>query len=158
MSKPLVYLAGPIAGWDYRAVTNWRAEAKFALTALGIEALSPMRCKDALADQNDGKISTDFHDYERNGPFFRSRGIMTRDYNDVCRSDALLVNLLGTTKVSAGTVMELAWAYHLRIPAIVVIEREGNIHDNHPMIAEAIPFRVETLADGIDAVAAVLNR
>lgn len=156
MSQPLVYLAGAIAGLQFGDATDWRFHAETELLARGIETLNPMRAKHALSSR--GRISTDFHDYETNGAFFTSRGIMTRDSTDVRRSDALLVNLLGLTKPSLGTVMELGWAYILNKPAIVAIERSGNPHDNHPMIHEAMRFRVESLEEAIDAVAIVLNR
>jgi nucleoside 2-deoxyribosyltransferase len=158
MSKPLVYLAGAIAGASYGAVTSWRYEAQIQLRERGVETLSPMRAKTALASQNAGRISTDFNDYAGHGAFFRSRGIMTRDFNDVRRCDALLVNLLGLEKPSLGTVMELGWAFALQKPAVVAIEARGNPHDNHPMLHEAMGFRVETLEEAIDAVAIILNR
>lgn len=156
MIRPKVYLAGAIAGLGFDDATNWRYQAKHALAERGIEALDPMRAKNELSSR--GRISTNFHDYETCGAFFTSRGIMTRDFNDVKTSDAGLVNLLGTTKVSAGTVMELGWYYALQKPVVVVIERQGNPHDNHPMIHEAMRFRVETLDEAIDAVATILNR
>jgi nucleoside 2-deoxyribosyltransferase len=83
---------------------------------------------------------------------------MTRDFNDVRRCDALLVNLLGAAKPSLGTIMELAWAYAFQKPAVVAIEEKGNPHDGHPMIYEAIPFRVATLDEAITSVAIILNR
>lgn len=156
--KPLVYLAGAIAGASYSTVTAWRYGAYVALRERGIETLNPMRSKTALASQNAGRISTDFNDYAGNGAFFKSRGIMMRDFNDVRRCDALLVNLLELEKPSLGTIMELGWAYALQKPAVVAIERTGNPHDNHPMIHEAMPFRVETLEEAVDAVAVILNR
>jgi nucleoside 2-deoxyribosyltransferase len=156
VSKPKVYLAGAIAGLGFDAATDWRHQAKHALGERGIEALDPMRAKAALSSK--GKISTNFHDYENTGVFFTSRGIMTRDFNDVKTCDALLVNLLGLVKPSLGTVMELGWAYALQKPAVVVIEEKGNPHDNHPMISEAMRFRVATLDEAIDAVAIILNR
>lgn len=158
MSKPLVYLAGAIAGMTYDGAVDWRFQAWEQLKERGIETLNPMRAKSALGDQNGGRISTDFRDYQRNGAFFTSRGIMTRDFNDVRRCDALLVNLLGLEKPSLGTVMELGWAYALQKPAVVAIEGIGNPHDNHPMIYEAIPFRVQTLEEAIDSIAVLLNR
>lgn len=154
--KPIVYLAGGIAGLSGADATNWRWEAHLALAGHAIETLDPMRAKSLLALQE--RISTDFHDYEKNGAFFTSRGIMTRDFNDVKRCDALLVNLLGLTKPSLGTIMELAWAYALRKPAVVAIEAAGNPHDNHPMIHEAMPFRVTTLEEAIVSVAVILGR
>lgn len=154
--KPTVYLAGAIAGLEYGEATDWRFQARHALSERGVESLDPMRAKAALASR--GRISTSFHDYAGNGAFFTARGIMTRDFNDVKTCNALLINLLGLKKPSLGTVMELGWAYALQKPAIVAIEREGNPHDNHPMIHEAMRFRVETLDEAIDAVAIVLNR
>lgn len=156
MTKPLVYLAGGIAGLSGQDATNWRLEAHRSLSWRDIETLDPMRAKQFLARQ--GHISTDFNDYAGGGPFFTSRGIMARDYNDVKRSDALLVNLLGLTKPSMGTIMELAWAYAMQKPAAVVMERDGNPHDLHPMLHEAMPFRVETLDEAVDIVATILNR
>lgn len=156
MNTPLVYLAGGIAGLVGAETVNWRQNAQHYLGVRGIECLSPMRAKQAISGM--ARISTDFHDYEDRGPFFTSRGIMTRDFNDVKRCDALLVNLLGLEKVSIGTIMELAWAYALQKPAVVAIEASGNPHDNHPMIHEAIPFRVETLEEAIDSVAVILGR
>ena len=158
MAKPLIYLAGAIAGLAYDDATDWRIQAKARLAIRDIETLNPMRAKIVLSGQNGGNISTNYRDYSHNGTFFTSRGIMTRDFNDVKRCDALLVNLLGARTISAGTVMELGWAYMLQKPAIVAIEDIGNIHGDHPMIVEAMPFRVTTLDEAIDAVAVLLNR
>lgn len=156
MTRPIVYLAGGIAGLQGIDTVNWRVYAADQLEQMGVDALSPMRAKGSLAEE--GRISTNFHDYAGRGAFFTPRGIMTRDHNDVLRCDAMLVNLLCLTKPSLGTIMELAWAYTRQKPAVVAIEREGNPHDNHPMIHEAMPFRVETLDEAIDAVAVILGR
>lgn len=156
MNRPLVYLAGGIAGLPGSETVEWRRYAAVRLDLHGIESLSPMRAKDALANQS--RIGTDFNEYAHRGAFFTSRGIMTRDFNDVKRCDALLVNLLGLTKPSLGTIMELGWAYALQKPAVIAIEAEGNPHDNHPMIHEAMPFRVVSLDEAIWSVATILNR
>lgn len=156
MSKPLVYLAGGIAGLSGAAATDWRRDAHRLLLGRGVETLSPMRSKYYLQEAQ--SISMNYNDYADYGAFFTSRGIMARDFNDVKRCDALLVNLLGLTKPSLGTCMELAWAYALQKPAVVAIECEGNPHDNHPMLHEAMAFRVDTLDEAIDAVAVIFNR
>lgn len=153
--KPRVYLAGAIAGLTGRVATDWRRQAWLDLKERGVETLDPMRAKEVL---HSGTISTSFRDYEHHGAFFTSRGIMVRDFNDVKRSDALLVNLLGLTKPSLGTIMELAWAYALQKPAVVAIEPSGNPHDGHPMIHEAMPFRAATLPEAIESVAILLGR
>lgn len=156
MSKPLVYLAGAIAGLSGTHATTWRRTAAALLSDRDVETLDPMRAKLALSHQT--RIATDFREYADRGAFFTSRGIMARDFADVKRCDALLVNLLGAKKPSLGTVMELAWAYLLQKPVVVAIEAEGNPHDLHPMLHEAMPFRVETLDEAIECVAVILNR
>jgi len=155
MNKPIVYLAGPIAGCVAAAAFDWRIRAADHLSERGIETLNPMRGKDRLGETP--KISRDFRDFEAHGPFYTSRGIMMRDHTDVMRCDALLVNLLGATAPSLGTAMELAWAYTLHKPVVVAIE-QSNLHIRHPMIYEALGVQVSSLDEAIDAVAVVLGR
>ena len=156
-----IYLAGPITGCTYKGCTSWREAFKglLANTMAGkdwkpqeVRCLSPMRAKDYL-DQV-GVINKDYPSVDF-GPLSCSRGIMTRDFFDCCRADILLVNLLGATIVSIGTVMEIAWAFQNRTPTIVVMEKENNLHE-HPMIWEAIGFRVETLEQAAHTAAAVI--
>lgn len=156
MNQPIVYLAGAIAGLSGAGATDWRIKAGECLWVRGIESLDPLRAKAVL--HTSPCISGKFRDYEHNGAFFTSRGIMTRDFNDVKRCDALLVNLLDLQKPSLGTIIELGWAYALQKPAVVAIEKSGNPHDGHPMIHEAMPFRVETLEEAIHSVAVILGR
>lgn len=156
-----IYLAGPITGCTYRGCTNWREAFKDMLRENmagegwnpdGVRCLSPMRAKEYL-DQV-GVINKDYPSVDF-GPLSCSRGIMTRDFFDCTRADILVVNLLGATIVSIGTVMEIAWAYQNRTPTIVVMEKENNLHE-HPMIWEAIGFRVESLEQAAHTAAAVL--
>lgn len=153
--RGMIYLAGPIAGISGLDATDWREAAGAALGQAGFTIRNPMRAKIVLSQQE--AISRNFNDYKTKGTFYTSRGIMTRDFNDVKQCDALLVNLLGAKSPSLGTVMELAWAFALQKPAVVVIEQSGNPHDNHPMIHEAMSFRVETLDEGVSAVAVILG-
>jgi len=74
MTRPLVYLAGGIAGLSGAEATDWRANTYYALLRYEIDVLDPMRAKKVLSKQP--FISTDFHDYAHNGAFFTSRGIM----------------------------------------------------------------------------------
>lgn len=154
---PLVYLAGGVTGLSGPAAMDWRVTASHVLLyAYKIESRDPLRDNDSLYQET--TISDDFHAYEQRGCFYTSRAIMLRDFNDVKQSDVLLVNLLGATKPSLGTVMELGWAYSLQKPTVVVMETEGNPHDHHPMIHESIGIRVSTLKEGIRAVATILGR
>lgn len=84
------------------------------------------------------------------------RGVYTRDRFDSMRCDVLLVNFLGAKKVSIGTVMEIGWADSRKIPIICAIEPEGNPHD-HPMIREAVGFRVPTVDEAIAVAIKILT-
>jgi len=173
-----IYLAGPITGCTFGECTDWRNQFEdlvntrtvqngpgrggkahaFKNDANFIQCLSPMRGKDYLKDA--GVIDQDYPEHVMSC----SRGIMTRDYYDCTRVDLVVANLLltdeqiyggQTLKVSIGTAMEIAWAYHARIPVIAVMEPSGNPHD-HPMIREAIGFRVTSLEQAAHTVRMIL--
>lgn len=144
----LVYLAGPITGLNYDGCTEWR---QYVIDRLPeeIKGLSPLRAKAHLKDV--GILDGSYGDHVLS----TQRGIYARDRFDCTRADAILVNLLGAERVSVGTVMEIAWAADNNIPAILIMEREGNLHD-HPMVREACPFIVDTVDAGIDVLTALL--
>ena len=79
------------------------------------------------------------------------RGVFHKDRMDVQRADAMIINLLGAEKVSIGTVMEIGWANAWEIPVVLVMEKEGNVHD-HCMIREACPFHVESVEEACQVV------
>lgn len=144
MSKPRVYLAGSIGGLSYAAATEWRVQARDSFSKSGIDAFSPMRGKDFLSGEDN---LTWLMDHWKQ-PMATSKGIMCRDYNDCISADVILVNLKGVSRPSMGTVMEIAWGFHARIPVVLIAE-EDNIHVTHPMLVEAANFRVDTLEEGI---------
>ena len=146
----LVYLAGPITGLSYGGAVDWRESVRTDLARAGIRGLSPMRGKEYLKDD------TGIADEYAGMVLSCSRGITTRDRFDCNRADLLIVNFLGATKVSIGTVMEIAWADAKRIPVILVIEDEGNVHD-HAMIRECTGFRVNTLEEAVKIAKVVLT-
>ena len=154
MTKPRVYLAGGMSGLTPQDALAWRNHAAFLLGERGIETLSPMRGHPAELAHTEAPIQP-FDDVAvAGGP----EGVILRDLTDVRRADALLVSFLGNKSISVGTAMELAWAYLLHIPAVVAIERQGNPHDNHPMVKAAIRYRAETVDEAIHAVATILGR
>lgn len=145
----LVYLAGPITGLDWKSAIEWRQYAidNFPSNIIGV---SPLRGKEYLASELALKDN-----YVECHPISSEDGIMTRDFYDVTRSDALLVNFLGCTRVSIGTVMEIAWAHMLRKPVVVIME-ETNIHQ-HSMLRKASSLIVPTLNSGIDLVKRLIS-
>jgi len=144
-----VYLAGPITGASWDEATEWRAEAKKRLNVHGIEGLSPLRAKKYL--EGSDKIRAAYEEF----PLSSQKGLTTRDRFDCTRADLIIVNVLGTTKVSIGTVMEIAWADLYRIPVILVME-DGNVHD-HPMIRETCGFVVTSIIDAVEVAISILH-
>lgn len=144
-----VYLAGPITGLTFKGATDWRNYAAKQLDSDKVECLSPLRGKDYLL--NVGVLHSGSYD----GVLTTGKAITRRDYFDCTRATAVLVNLLGTERVSIGTVMELAWCYQSEIPTIVIMEKK-NIH-NHVMINESSTYIVESLEEAIHTMKLLLN-
>ena len=148
MNKPSVYLAGPITGATYGECTDWRGYVTTELEP-DIISFSPMRHKSYLSGE------TQIGDSYEHTVLSSQRGIFARDSYDCSKVDMVFVNLLGATRVSIGTVMEIAWAWSYRKPIILVMEDTGNIHE-HSMLKEACPFRVTSLKEGVNTVKALL--
>lgn len=149
MSKSYIaYLTGPITGLSFDGAVDWR-DAFCKLIPPEIQGMSPLRGKHYL--QGSESIAASYEDIVLSS----ARGITTRDYNDCKRSDVVIANLLGASKVSIGTVMEIAWTKAFQIPLIAIMEKEGNPHD-HPMITECIGFRVENLEEAADIAKVIL--
>jgi hypothetical protein len=142
----LVYLSGPIAGSTFKDASDWREYVTKSFPP-HIQGVSPLRGHSMLA--NMGPITNNMLEH----PMRTDRAINTRDRFDTLRAKAILVNLLGTTKVSIGTVMEIAWAYDHGIPVICAMEPEGNPHD-HPMVRDCLSVRVASLDEAIEIVTA----
>jgi len=145
----LLYLAGPIADCTYEECTDWRAHAAKKLPP-HIQPVSPMRGKTFLAKMK--KISANAFE---NNPLCTDAGVSCRDGNDVKRSDALLVNVLGAKTVSIGTMIEFGMARAWEIPIILVMEKD-NVHQ-HLMTRGMAGFVVDDLAVGIEIAISVLS-
>ncbi len=145
-----MYLAGPITGYTFDGCTEWRDYVKKNLPK-HIHTYSPMRGKKGLKKYEGLILDT----YEEE-VLSSEKGISARDYNDVLNADILLVNFLGATRVSIGTVMEIAWAKAMSIPVVLVMEKEGNLHD-HSMIRHACGFIVRSLEEAIEIIPIILG-
>lgn len=150
MKAPKVYLAGSISGLSFGTANEWRELAQRKLALYGITGASPLRGKDHLKDE------TVLHKqgYNKN-VMSTNRGITTRDRWDVMTSDVVIMNLHGAKDVSIGSVMEIAWADLLKKPVILIMEKEGNIHE-HCMLTECVQFRVETVDEAIEVARKIL--
>lgn len=147
----LVYLGGPITGLTYDGCTEWRDLVRKKVGS-HINTISPMRGKQRLKEISQGAAILDCYDYDYLASY---KGINTRDYWDVQRCSIVFVNFLGATKVSIGTVMEIAWARAFNKPVICVMEPD-NIH-KHSMLDFACGYVVPTLEIGIEILNALLS-
>lgn len=152
MQEKLLYLAGGITGLTFEQATAWRREVAGKCPSW-LKALSPLRGKEfihQLTAQGDGKVA-DHYAHVLATP----KGIVGRDRNDVRRCDAILVNFLGATTVSIGTVMEVAWADAFGKPIIMAMEAQ-NLH-RHSMIETVTPWIVEDLDQAVAVAVQVLG-
>lgn len=150
-SKPIVYLAGPIAGSGYKDVTNWRRRAVLELSP--IKVFDPMRAKDFLKNEEE-----DVHNYEKKtileNALGSPKGITSRDRYDVMNCDVVLMNLIGAKRISTGSMIEVGWADAYRKPIVLAID-EGNIH-LHPMLLEIAGFIVTNMDEAFYIVKSIL--
>lgn len=144
-----VYLSGPMKGWSFEAASEWR---NYVMAKLPdhIKGLDPFRGKKEYLQNI--KVLGDTY---RDTPLTSAEAITCRDRWDATRCDVVLVNMLGATAVSIGTVMEIAWADAHRIPIVLVME-PGNIH-SHAILNEVCAYIVPTLDEGIEIVKVLLT-
>jgi len=151
MSKPRIYLAGPIGFMSFEDATAWRNKATKLLAEFNIAAYSPMRKKNFLS----GETSLPSRPNVADHPLATSKGIMARDHRDCVTADAVLFNFSGVTRISLGSAMEMAWCFDRHIPTVVVSEKD-NPNISHPMAHEAVNFRVDTLEEGIELIRTIV--
>lgn len=146
-----VYLSGPITGETYEnARYGWRKYVADRL-ASGIKVLSPMRHEGHLAEIT-ATLEKEYPEHF----FSQPRILVEKDHLDVMHSDIILVNLLGAKRASLGTVAEIGMAYALGKKIVLVMEKEGNLHD-HPFVTVPAALRLETLDDAIYAINSLLS-
>jgi hypothetical protein len=87
-----------------RTISSEYAEVQIRLGGK-VKCLSPLRGKEFLKQERELKGSYAMY------PLSTDKGITFRDHWHVKRCDLVLANLAGATRVSIGTVMEIAWAH-----------------------------------------------
>jgi nucleoside 2-deoxyribosyltransferase len=152
MSRPSVYLAGPITGLSFQGATSWRHYARDFLADRGIEAFSPLRGKEYLARLQE-PISGHGREYAHLGTLSTPPAVIARDHFDVHRVDLVLAYLHGATAVSIGTCFELAWALHARKPVVGVFDGP---HD-HMFVDAAVAFRCNDLESALHTCVSILR-
>lgn len=180
MNTYKVYLSGPITGLTYSDSIGWTDYARDSLAvnhyfhnklvshqyyleliardeginlrsvSTSIEGYRPLRGKKHL-DTNK-PLPASLHG--KHG-LVTNKAIVSRDSYDVRTCDVMLVNLLGAKEKSIGTVSEIAWAWLLGKPIVLVMEDSGNCHE-HGFILEMCGHQTTDLDEGIAIVKQIL--
>ena len=139
-----IYLAGPVTGLSFDRAASWRYDFVRYFRAISgrLDAVfrNPLRGKEDVLNGVDRMEDVYAH------PLMTEHAIMESSYQDVINSDYVVANFLGAEKVSIGTVMEIGWAFDNRVPVILIMEKEGNVHD-HSMIRMACAYRAESVME-----------
>lgn len=142
-----VYLAGPITGCDKSEAQDWRDYAINQLALYGILGISPLRCEPIVGK----RYGSTYQDPK----FGTSRAIGSKNLFDVQHATMTLAYLPeDMRRISLGTVVELAWAYAFRKPAILVSTHSEII--NHPVVTTCAAWILPTLDDAIDTLRGIL--
>lgn len=162
-NKPIIYLAGPIAGCNWDTAVDWRKWVGDQFPECDVR--SPMRGKEFLKQlQGDDVITSQPSQYAKiaeraiDAAVSSQHAIVVRDYYDVEQADILIVNLLpslDTGTASIGTCFELAWAWMMHKPAVVAMQ-EGN-PNVHPFVQEAAYIVLPTLVEVVAVSRTLLN-
>ncbi len=151
MSKPLVYLFGPIAGLSYaEASQGVRRDLAEGLED-SFETLSPMRDKEALRG-----LPSIQGTYPKELTC-SAQAVVMRDLTDVRRADVLVGWKVAGRHFSLGSPFEMGYAAALGKPIILILDPEDELR-GHPFI-EAVPLLtvVETVDDAVELTYSLFN-
>ena len=138
-----IYLAGPISGQSYDQVVSKIHSIRKHLEKFGYTVFHPMTGKGNL------RTEIKFKSVGYDGiPASSNHAIYERDQWMVRQCDVILADLSNSTRVSIGTMFELAWAAILGKHSLVVLDAD-NIHD-HAFVLEAADIVFPSLKQAID--------
>lgn len=145
-----VYLAGPVTDTNRAEANDWRDNVRRGLQPANIQGISPLRCEPLIGDRY--KVT---HPDPR---FGTARAVAAKNFFDVQHCDMMLAYLprvIVERRPSYGTVGELAWAFALRKPTILVSTAPEMIE--HPVIQACAGWVLETLDEGIEVILGILS-
>jgi len=118
-----IYLAGFMSGKLLKETTAWRIKIRehYMMKSWDIIWLDPYNGKDLATITGDGLKSS-----------VPSQAIIHRDYMSVEQADVMIVNLnnFNSGRTSTGTICEIAWAWQMRKPIIMITDEAQ--YKEHP--------------------------
>ena len=147
MSKVNIYLAGPVYGCDKSEANDWRLKFRRQLHDHMISGVSPLRCEPLVGDRYGFGDVTDPR-------FGTPEAIAAKNFMDVQRCDLTLAyfpaDLTEAIGPSIGTIGELAWAFSLHKPTILVSTHPKLTQ--HAMILACSRWRLRTLDEAFELI------
>lgn len=150
MTTKTVYLAGPILHCNKMEANDWREYVADALAPHGIIGVSPLRCEPLIGERYTASTA--------DAKFGTARAIGSKNVFDVRNCDMTLAYLPTPPEgrhQSYGTISELAWAYMLGKPAVLVSNDPGILE--HPVLSAAAGWMLPDLDDAIEVFIGVLG-
>lgn len=151
MSKPKVYLAGPITDMTFSQANDWRDYMVKALAPHGIVGVSPLRCEPL----RDGATYTP----ENPDPKFgTARAIGAKNIFDVYNCDMTLAYIPTPPEGklhSWGTICELAGAHFINKQTILV--SSDPIVRRHPTVDAMAGWVLDDLDQALEVIIGVLG-
>ena len=136
-----VYLVGFISGEHMEECVEWRKKIVMHYRALNwnIIFLDPLNGKSLESIDKEGLHSS-----------IPDKAFLHRDYKCVAESDLIIahMNTFGSTRPSLGSIYELAWAWLLRKPVILITK--DAIYKDHPFTKDTYSVVVESVEEMIE--------
>ena len=146
-----IYCVKPISGESGDYVFKYYEIIRKTLSHIGYDVLTPLYGKSKLRTELEFKA----HGYE-NDPLTTNHAIFGRDKFFVQQSDILFANFLGATRVSIGSIMEIAIGYMLGKQIVTVMEKD-NIHQ-HAFVLEASTIVFEDYEESLRYLKEIQNQ
>ena len=141
-----VYLAGPMTGLTHEEADGWRSNALLhdILNKNGWQILSPTDAKEKpwLMEKYAENVMP------ARVPHALERREVQLDLDHIHAASAIIANLQGAKIVSIGTVCEVAYAYAIGTP-IIVVDDDDSLHD-HMFIRQMAASTVADLSAAVD--------
>jgi len=142
-----VYLAGPITDRSYLEANDWRNDVACRLADCDIRGISPLRCEPM--------IGTTYQMNSVDPKFGSAKAIANKNFFDISMTDMTLCYMPKQLAFSKGTCVELAWAFALRKPTILVCDEPEWV--KHPCIQACSGWVLETLDEAVDLIVGILG-
>ena len=146
-----IYCVKPISGESGKDVFEYYERIRKTLLDIGYDVLTPLYGKGKLRTELEFKA----HGYE-NDPLTTNHAIFGRDKFFVQQSDIIFANFIGASRVSIGSIMEIAIGHMVGKQIVVVMEKD-NIH-RHSFVLEASTIVFEGENEAINYLNEIQNQ